>query len=177
MDEPSTYQIIAQLIGIIASAFVVLSFGQKRDNHLKIYVMIGNIIFAVHFLMLGAYAGVFVTLLNTCRAGFSIKFHKSTKMMFFFWGIYILAAVIVYEKPIDLFPFFSSILGTYSMFKLSGIKLRLLGMLGSSSWLVYGIVFHSVGGIITEISVMVLNTLTILRLMSDKKKQSNEQSI
>ena len=177
MNEPSTYQIIAQLIGIVASAVVIFSFSQKHDNHLKIYIMIGNLIFAVHFLMLGAFAGVFVNFLNTCRSGFSIKFHKSTKMMFFFWGIYILVAIAVYEKPVDLLPFFSSILGTYSMFKLSGIKLRLLGMLGSSSWLVYGIVFHSVGGIITELSVMVLNSLTILRLMSDKKKQDNEQNI
>jgi hypothetical protein len=153
-----SYQFIAQAIGIAASGFIIFSFNQKIDNHLKICLMIGNI-------------------LNTFRIGSSIKFHKSTKMMLGFMALYILAGVIIYDKPFDLLPVLSALLGTYAMFKLSGIKLRLFGLIGSSAWLTYGIIFHSIGGIIAEISGLILNISTILRLRRDNKKNSlNDQN-
>lgn len=170
MDNFLTYEIIAQAIGLLATAFVVGSFAHKRDNHLKIWVAVGNVIFALHFFMLGAYAGMLINIINIFRATFSIKFHKSTKMMIFFWSIYIMTGVYIYEKPVDTLPVLASLLGTFSMFKLSGIKFRLFTMLGSSSWLIYATVFQSIGGMITETFLMVLNSSTIYRLIKDKKK-------
>jgi len=171
-----SYDVIAQAIGIVATAFIVGSFLNKRDNHLKGYIMIGNLLFALHFFMIDAFAGMLINIINFFRVGSSIKFHKSTKVMLFFWGAYIIAAIVIYEKPIDLFPVFASMLSTFSMFKLSGIKLRVLAMLGSSSWLIYATFYQSIGGMITETFVMVLNSSTIYRMLKDKKK-SNEQNI
>jgi len=170
MIDVFSYQVITQAIGIVASGFVVFSFSQKRDNNLKIYLIIGNLLFAIHFFMLGAFAGMCVNIINIMRVGCSIKFHKSNKVMFVFFLIYSLVAALIYEKPYDLLPIFSSFLGTYSMFKLSGIKLRLLGLLGSSAWLTYGIIFQSIGGIITEVTGIILNLTTVYRLQRDNKK-------
>ena len=170
MVDIFSYGVIAQAVGIVASGFIIFSFNQKIDNHLKIYLIIGNMLFATHFSMLGAYAGMCVTTLNVFRVSFSIKFHKSTKMMLGFMTVYILTGIFIYKEMFDLLPIFSSLLGTFSMFKLSGIKLRLLGMFGSSAWLTYGIIFHSIGGIITETSALILNSSTIYRLIRDKRK-------
>lgn len=170
MTDFLSYQFIAQAIGILASGLVVFSTTQKRDNHLKIYLIIGNLFFALHFLMLSAYAGMCVNILNSMRVGCSIKFHKSTNIMFIFLAAYLIVAILIYEKPYDLLPIFSSFLGTYSMFKLSGIKLRLVGIISSGSWLTYATIFQSIGGIITEVSGIILNLATIYRLKRDNKK-------
>ena len=170
MSEIFSYVFLAQAIGILATVFVILSFNQKIDNRLKTYLIIGNLFFAVHFCMLGAFAGMFVNILNAFRVGFSIKFHKSTNMMLVFMGAYLLTAYLIYEELFDLLPILSALLGTFSMFKLSGIKMRLLGLVGSSAWLTYGIIYQSIGGIITETSVIILNLSTIFRLSRDGKK-------
>jgi hypothetical protein len=177
MIDLFSYQFIAQAIGVIASGFLIFAFTHKSDNYLKTYLILGNFIFASHFLMLGAYAGMLIACINCFRVALSIKFHKSNAMMFSFMVVYILAGVSIYEKPWDLLPVFSSLLGTFSMYKLSGIKLRLCGMLGSFSWLTYGIIFHSIGGIIAETSAMILNISTIFRLRGDHKKDNlNDQN-
>jgi len=56
------------------------------------------------------------------------------------------------------------------MFKLSGIKFRLLAMCGASVWLSYSIIVQSIGGVITETSVLILSVVTIYRLMREEKK-------
>lgn len=163
---------LAQIVGLIASMVVVYSFTHKMDNHLKIYMVVGNILFACHFFMLGAYAGMAIATINCFRVGLSIKFHKSNKMMFSFMSIYAAVGIVVYKEPVDLLPIFSSLVGTFTMFRLSGINLRLVGLFGSGSWLVYDIIFHSIGGIITEISALSLNSITVVRLMRDRKIQA-----
>ena len=167
------YEMITQGIGLIASAVIIFSFTQKADNRLKVFLIIGNLIFILHFFMLGAFAGMLVNMINALRVGFSIKFYKSTKMMLFFMLAYITACGITYQNIYDILPVISGVLGSFSMFKLSGISMRLTGLIGSSAWLSYAIVFHSIGGIITEVSVLILNTLTILRLRGDKTNDKN----
>lgn len=172
MNDLLTYDFFAQAVGVLASAIVVFSFSRKHDDHLKFFIIFGNILFAAHFFMLDAYAGMLINMINAFRVGFSIKFHKSNWMMWFFLGVYLIAGYVVYEEPKDLLPVLSSLLGTYSMFKLSGIKLRLVGMIGASSWLTYAIISHSIGGMITEIGIMLSNSATIIRLMKDKKHKA-----
>ena len=132
----------------------------------------GNVVFACHFFMLAAYAGMAVGIINCFRIGLSIKFHRSNKMMFSFMVIYLIVGYFIYNTPSDVLPIISSLLGTFSLYKLSGIKLRIFGLIGSCSWLTYGIIHHSIGGIMTETSAMVLNLTTIGRLMRDKKKDA-----
>ncbi|MEM9469955.1 MAG: YgjV family protein, partial [Pseudomonadota bacterium] len=98
MGDLSTYQIIAQAIGILASIVVISSTTLKNDNYFKIALIIGNIIFMTHFFMLGAYAGAFTNVLNACRAGFSMKFHKSTNAMILFMSSYALLGIILFEN-------------------------------------------------------------------------------
>ena len=121
--------------------------------------------------MLGAYAGMFVAIVNGLRNGFSIRYHKSTSIMLVFFVMYLLIGFLTYKYIYDLLPIIAGVLGTFAMFKLSGIKMRLLGIVSSGAWLTYGIIFHSIGSIITNTSVITLNIFTILRLKGDNNKK------
>ncbi len=165
------YLLIAQAIGMVASFFIVLSFGQKVDNRFKGFLMIGNVLFAVHYFMLGGYAGMVTNLLNFLRVGSSIKFHKSKKIMWVFLGAYLFSALFVVKEPTDLLPIFASLIGTYSMFMLSGIKMRVVGLFASASWLGYGILYKSIGGMITDSVSIALTIRTIFKM---KKEQDSK---
>lgn len=163
------YLLIAQAIGLVASFFIVFSFSQKVDNRFKGFLMVGNVLFAVHYFMLGGYAAVVTNILNFLRLGASIEFHKSKKMMYIFLGAYIFSAFFVVKEPTDFLPIFASLIGTYSMFMFSGIKMRVVGIFASASWLGYGILYRSIGGIITDSVSIVLTLLTISKLKKEQE--------
>jgi hypothetical protein len=161
--------IIAQAIGVFASGFMIFSYYQKQDLYLKICLMTANLLFAVHFFLMDANAGMAINLLNLLRVGTSIKFHKSTKLMLVFMSTSVVIGFFVFETYYDLLPIFCSLLGSFSMFKLSGVSMRYARLIGSFGWLTYGIKFQSIGQILTELTSIILNLTTIYRLKRDKK--------
>ncbi len=167
-----SYGFIAQAIGVVASGFMIFSYYQKQDIYLKICLMTANLLFATHFFLMDANAGMAINLLNLLRVGTSIKFHKSTNLMIVFMSISIVIGFVVFETYYDLLPIFCSLLGSFSMFKLSGISMRYCRLIGSFGWLAYGIKFQSIGQILTELTSIILNLITISRLKHNKKKAS-----
>ncbi len=166
-----TPDLFIQLLGLIGSALIIGAFCFKADNHYKYLIMAGNVAFSAHFFLLDAYAGAIVNIINIFRMGLSIKYHKSDLLMGGFIAIYVGVAFLTYETVYHILPVVSGIVGSVAVFKLSGIKMRLLMYIGSVSWLTYDIIFKSIGGIITELFAMCTNAITIYRLMQDKKKQ------
>ena len=74
-----TSDILAQILGLIASALVICAFLNKNDRSFKIIIMFGTSLFALHFFLLGAYAGAVVAVLNTIRTFFSMKLKPRLK--------------------------------------------------------------------------------------------------
>lgn len=164
IDNFTFYDLIGQAIGILASAMVVSSYMHKKDNSLKLFMVLANFTFGIHFFMLDASAGMLIAFLNCFRIGLSIKFHKSYYMMAFMMSIYIIFGYIAAENFIDWLPIISSLIGTFSMYMLSGIKFRLMGLFGSTAWLTYSIIFVSIGGVLTEVFAIGFNVYTMLKL-------------
>ena len=160
---------LAQIIGIVASALIISAFAFKSDHSYKYFVMLGAAMFALHFYLLGALVAVFVNIINATRTASSIKFHRSNYLLIFFIFCYLIIGFFVYETPRDMLPIFSGCLSSFAMFKLSGIKLRLCMYISAISWIFYAISVFSIGGIITETFIIIINSITIYRLFKDKK--------
>lgn len=169
--------LLVQILGGFASLLLIVAFSHKSDERFKIILIIGNILFSIHFYFLGAYAGAAINLLNCFRVGFSMKFHKSNAVMFAFMSVYTIVGCLIYEKPLDVLPVFAAFLGTFSMYQLSGIPLRFFMCIGSSSWLVYNVISFSIGGIVTEVFIILASLTTIVRLVADKRKLENDTKI
>ncbi len=163
--------VIAQGVGLIASALVIFAFSRKSDKLFKVFVMCGALVFSFHYILLGAYAGAAVAILNAVRTFFVIKFEQSRKVLFSFLFLYLVAGFIVYDKPSDLLPILSGSLSTIALCTLSGIKMRLMAFGIEILWLSYSIVIKSIGGLITNLFVLSTNAITIYRLTLDNKKQ------
>lgn len=158
-----------QILGYIATALVILSFAQKSEVRFKIIISVAAFVFAIHFFLLGAFAGMAVAILNGSRTLSSMKFHGSSYMMVSFIVLYLIAGVVVYETPIDALPIFSGAVVTFAVYKLSGIKMRALFFCTELGWLIYAFVLKSVGGLITSSFVWGVNVVTIYRLFKDGK--------
>ncbi|MEM7618643.1 MAG: YgjV family protein, partial [Pseudomonadota bacterium] len=91
------------------------------------------------------------------------------KLMWAFIFFYLVSAFFVYERPSDLLPVFSGVISTYAFYRLSGIKMRIVFFFAESSWFVFSVLINSIGGIITNIFVLIANSITTFRLLRDKK--------
>lgn len=161
----TTYDLIAQAVGIVAMAFNILSFQQKTHKTVITFQLFGSILFAVNFFMLGATVGGILNLVGTLRA---IVFMNREKLradhigwLIFFTILYLSSFVLtftVFGKEMTLFNAVIESLPVIAMtattvsFRLQNAKaIRLFGLLSSPSWLIYNIVNFAVGAIICEV--------------------------
>jgi hypothetical protein len=108
MIDIFSYEVITQIVGVIASSFVVYAFTNKSDSRLKIFMMAGSIVFSIHFFLLGAYIGAIVHIIGLFRSWLSIKFHKSNIILMGFITIYVALSVITFESIRELLPLFAA---------------------------------------------------------------------
>ena len=52
--------LLIQILGIIAWVFLILSYHRKDTNKIIIFQIVGNILYCIHYLLLGAYGGLFI---------------------------------------------------------------------------------------------------------------------
>ncbi|CAM3721451.1 YgjV family protein [Avibacterium endocarditidis] len=155
---------IPQLLGILAFILGVICFYQKNDKKLKIVMLIQNITYMSHFILLGANVAALSSLLSTLRTATSI-YVSSKYIAFFFVLLGIIFGYVIADSVWQVFPIIASTIGTISLFLLKGIPMRLFMLIGSACWLTNNILVGSLGGVLLESTVMVVNTITIIRLM------------
>jgi hypothetical protein len=160
---------IAQLLGFVSLALGVSTFYQKNDRKLKVIMFIFNINHLIHFILLGSSVSAVSAGLSALRTGTSI--YTSSKYVAAFFIITALSlGVYISKEWWDLWPIFGTALGTYSMFMLKGIRMRILFLISSFLWLTNNIIIGSIGGTLLEMSVIVMNSLTIYRMVRDQKR-------
>ncbi|VEB25029.1 YgjV family protein [Avibacterium volantium] len=155
---------IPQLLGILAFILGVICFYQKNDKKLKIVMLIQNITYMSHFILLGANVAALSSLLSTLRTATSI-YVSSKYIAFFFVLLGIIFGYVIADSVWQVFPIIASTIGTISLFLLKGIPMRLFMLVGSACWLTNNILVGSLGGVLLESTVMAVNTITIIRLM------------
>ncbi|OBW92646.1 permease [Gallibacterium genomosp. 3] len=162
---------LPQFLGIVAFILGVLSFYQRNDKKLKIVMLIQNLTYMTHFLLLGSQVSALSSLLSACRTATAI-YVSSKYVALFFVIIGITFGYVVSDSIWQFFPILGTTIGTISLFLLKGIPMRLLMLVGSGCWLTNNIIVGSFGGILLESTVIVMNSITILRLvLQNKEKQ------
>lgn len=161
--EPFERNPLAQSFGLLSFVLGVLAFSQKDDTKLKLYLGVLFLSQTCHFYLLGSLTSAAANCLSLIRTVLSVKFHgRSLGWLFIalnvLWGGYLL------DHPIAVLPIIAACLGTYGLFFLSGIKMRLAFMTGAICWVINNIWLGSVGGVLLEVMVFTTNAITIFRL-------------
>lgn len=154
---------LAQALGFVSFALGIAAFYQKDDKKLKVVMVVFNINHMVHFFLLGAVTAGFSALLSAFRTALSVKF-QSKLLAYFFIGCNIAVGFYLTEQWLDLLPIAGACIGTYALFCLEGIKMRLAFLAGALCWLSNNIVVGSIGGTLLEATLLSVNVITMLRL-------------
>lgn len=175
-------EIIAQIIGIFAMAFNILSYQGKKQSTVIALQLFGGLLFAINFLMLGAVIGGILNIIAVIRAVIylfkdKLKAEKSI-WLYGFIAVYIAVYVLNFTgfgkqpTPKNLIVELLPVIGMTALsigFRLKNASdVRKTGLISSPAWLIYNLVVGSVGAIICESVTLVSIFVGMLR--HDKRK-------
>ncbi len=176
-------EIIAQVIGIFAMIFNLLSYQQKTRNKAIIFQLFGTTLFTVNFLMLGAMVGGLLNLVGAVRAIIFINKEKlradhiawQIGFVLVYFASYILTFTVFGKEPtpfnfiIEFLPLIGMIATTISYRFTDAKSIRKFGLISSPAWLVYNIANLAVGAILCEVLSLCSIIIGIVRL--DRKRK------
>ncbi|MGY2572976.1 YgjV family protein [Vibrio sp. C8] len=160
---------LAQALGLVSFALGISTFYQKDDRKLKIIMLIFNMNHLLHYLLLGSMTSALSAALSAVRTGTSI--YTSSR--------YVAAVFIVLGLSLglgisnhwwDMWPIVGTVIGTFAVFMLRGIAMRIAFLVGGVCWLINNIIIGSIGGTMLEATLICVNLLTMYRLVRDEKK-------
>ncbi|EKO3587846.1 YgjV family protein [Vibrio metschnikovii] len=160
---------LAQALGLVSFGLGISTFYQKDDRRLKIIMLIFNLNHLLHFFLLGSMVSAFSAALSALRTGSSIyTSSKYVAMLFLIAGGVL--GISIAEHWWDLWPVIGTMIGTFAIFMLRGVSMRIAFLIGACCWLTNNILIGSIGGTLLEMTVIIVNSVTIYRLLRDQKR-------
>jgi len=161
--------VIAQILGFFSFALGIAAFYQKDDKKLKMLMVIFQLNHLIHFMLLGSIVSVLSSLLAALRTATAI-YISSKKVAFIFIGIGLLSGFYLAEAWSDMWSVLGMIIGTYALFVLKGIQMRIAFLVGASCWLINNILVGSIGGVCLEVTLICVNSMTVWRLLRESNQ-------
>ena len=158
-----------QLIGLLAFLVLVLSFYKKDTIKILIYQMTSNFAYAVHYFLLGAISGAFVSIVSIIRNILFLCVKGKRKIIVPVLAfLYLSCTYIFYENIYSILPAIANI--TYMMFMLKNSRKWLLKgeTICALMWLIYGIFVKSYSEMLAE-SILFIST--VIQLSKYKKSK------
>jgi len=170
-------QIIIQGIGYLALLFVLLSFQKSKRVHILLLMLVGLILFVIHYCLLTAWTGA---LMNVVEAGVVfVSYKKETQAwakkkvwLYVFALLYIVAGIITAKSPVDFLPIIAQIFGAIAVWQTNPKTIRFLMLAPRPLWFIYNFTVGSYAGMTGEILILTSVLIGILRFDILKQKKS-----
>ena len=157
--------IYIQLIGFLAFCIVVLSFYKKNTNTIICYQVVSNFAYTVHYFLLGALSGAFVSAVGILRniLLLKVKNHKNIVAIIIIL-MYLLITLVFYENFHSLFPMIANSQYLFALVKGTKKSILIGGIISPILWLSYGAFVGSYASMITESILLISNTIQLVKL-------------
>ncbi len=159
-------EIIAQIIGILGTCAAFISFQLKENKKFFILQATSGLLFAVNFLLLGAYTGCLLNFINIFRGAVMAggkKMHKLPWLIAILF-LYTAATVFTFDGIFSVVALVAQLVGTLAMWSKNGKTIRFLQLFCvSPMWLIHNIFVFSIGGIICEVFNMGSIIVSLIR--------------
>lgn len=146
--------IIAQGFGILGTIAAFVSFQIKENKKFFFLQAFSGCMFALNFLLLGAYTGCLLNFINIYRGAVMMGGKKMRKApwLISIQALYIVATIFTYTNIFSIIAMIAQLVGTFAMWSRNGKTIRMLQLFCVSPlWLVHNVFVFSIGGIICEV--------------------------
>jgi hypothetical protein len=165
---------IIQICGFAAMFFSIFSFQMNSHKHIMKMQMGANSLFAIQYLMIGAYSGAAMHGIALVRG--MVFYYRDKKWasgngwIIVFILLFAGFGVVTYDSLLSILPPLAMIMNTFSFASSSPKFTRMTILLSSPLWMIYSLVTGSIGGFVNEVFVIGSSILGVIRY--DLKKNS-----
>lgn len=165
----STTEWIAQGIGVIGLILFIGSFQIKSNRALLICQMIANCMFALQFILLGAYSGCFSLLAIVLRnvvltSKEKYEWAKWKGWMYVFVAIPFVLMIVTWNGWSSILPFLATGVSTVFYWSDNALHYRAANLFcACPCWLVYDFIFKSYAGMLNESITITSIVISIIR--------------
>lgn len=173
MDMISS-DLAGQMAGLVALGLCIVAFSSKSDDRLLAILVLANVAFAIQFAFFGAWVASAISALIILRILLARRLPRHRGAMIAMLLATLLVAALVWQGPADLVPLAAGLLGTFAMFMLRGIPMRLCLAAAAFLWMVTNAVSGSWGALAAEGLVLVVNVVTMIRIARDRRAKASD---
>ena len=159
--------LIAQMVGFIAMALIILSFQCKGSRKLFFVQLCGNAVYMVHFVLLGAYSGGAALLVSCLRNLVYSSGRPWAAWRGWPWvivGCNLLVSVLTWKDLFSIFPLIVGVTLAVSGWSRNGKTIRLANLFViSPCWLIYDFYSGSLAGALTDSISMISVIVSVVR--------------
>lgn len=181
IEQLSIYEIIGQIIGIIAVTVTFISYQMKTDKQVLVAQTAATILMFTHYCLLGAISGLVLNGVCLIRNGaFLLKNRKPFSSPFI---PYIFAVIVAATGAVT-----ASSEGFMAIFIVVGLAINTVFLAGNAQALrksilltstlvmIYNIYVFSIGGIINEIIAIISSVIGIIRTVKANSQEITDNN-
>ena len=161
-------EFLIQSVGVLGIIASIVSFQCKKHNRILIFRTLNEFLFAIQYILLGAYTGAAMNIVGCVRNTiFSklVEHKKDTKVYVIIFSIlFTLFGIITWQGPKSVLIIVAKVLSTLAYGNKNTTAVRCIVLITSSSWLIYNIFVNSIAGAACEIFTLVSLVTGIIRL-------------
>ena len=162
--------IISQILGAIGYSLLALSYFKKKKRDILFVQIVAYIGFTTHYFLLDALTGTVCNILGFIALiliyFFSKDQNKKRVLVAILIPLLIVMAFLSYENIYSIFPVFACFITFISFLSKDENKIRFIGIISATCWLIYAIIHVSYSAIIFEAITVVA---TIVAYIKNKK--------
>lgn len=147
-------EIAIEIIGILGIIASIVSFQCKEHKNILIMRTANEMLFALQYLLLGAYTGMAMNLVGSTRNMIftkTVKENKGTRICVILFSILFTAfGLLTWQGPKSILIIIAKVLSTLAYSSKNTTLVRGLVFVTSTAWLIYNACVGSTAGVINE---------------------------
>ena len=168
--------VLSQILVIISTVFIGSSYLVKSKKKIMLLCIIYCIFYSAHYMLLGAYTGMIMSLISAARniyfyfyAKNDKKNKKSSLVLFILFAI--ISGIICYQDFFSIVSICANIISTYSIWQDDVKNYRVMAILVSFGFIIYAIHINSIFSLIMESILLGIEIIGILCLQYSCNKK------
>ncbi|MBQ9735641.1 MAG: YgjV family protein [Clostridia bacterium] len=173
-----TNEIFIQAIGFVGMTMGLIATQCKSYQNISRFRILSSFIFGVQFILLGAYTGAatnIVSCAGNLTYGYRIRKGKSTlPFQILFGAIFVTIGIVTWGGPASILAVAAKLISTVALGINSPRAIRILNCCSTPLWIVYDIIFLTIGGLISDSIVLVFAIVGVIRYdILGKKRETS----
>lgn len=172
-------EIIAEGLGFLAIGISFLIFQQKKRTGLLIFKLSGDILWIVHFLLLGATSGMILSIVGVLRSIVFLvlclrKKESNPLWLLLFMTLGVSAIIITWKNIYSICSVISCILAALGYWQKKPMNTKIISIFVCATQITYAFFIGSVSVVINELITLCSIAIFFARFYFEKKRKTDD---